>query len=172
MRKFDSLAEVDSLTDDESLEIISMAWDTLKAVADGSPYGLDDQGDYLTAAVDNYSMLVSLYIGNDGDPTALHEGIVKWLHDPNWGGCDGEVRFDLFTDRFQEEVWEWNDATHRYWEATHPKEMKQIATSDYPIRHSKTPAAKQWNHDMATIEGKFHTEWPDDVRKRVEKFRR
>jgi hypothetical protein len=55
---------------------------------------------------------------------------VTWLKDPSWGGSDGEIRFELFTERWQEEAMEWNDAEHNYWAATHPEESEQIRTND------------------------------------------
>lgn len=187
MRQFDSIAEVDSLTHDEALEILQMAADTLQQVMSHGPYGLDDQGDYLNAAIENYHYLFNAYWANDGDPQALHDAVVKWLKDPEWGGSDGEIRHDLFTERWQEEAWEWWTKAHTYWEVAHPEEVRQIRTDNYDgeeftvvmsdgtthtrrrlLRDPSTEMTAQYDADMKLTEGKHPDEWPADVRRRIE----
>ena len=59
---------------------------------------VDDCGDYLIAATDNWSDLFTAIWTNDFQN--LIPEIQKFLLDPEaypWGGCDGEVRHDLLT---------------------------------------------------------------------------
>lgn len=106
MRKFDSYEDMDTLTDAEALEIVSMAAERqlsmLHTYREG--YGLDDRGDYLAAATDNYNRLFHAYWDNDGVSEPFVEAVKAFLKDKeDIGGSDGEIRFDLFTERFMEE---------------------------------------------------------------------
>lgn len=104
-RKFDSLEEVDSLTEDEATLIVTMAARRqMEMIRTYGGYGLDDRGDYLAAATDNYNKLFHAYWDNDGVAEYFVPAVVAWLKDKeDWGGSDGEIRFDLFTERFTEE---------------------------------------------------------------------
>lgn len=105
MRRFDSYAEVDTLTYKEALEIIEKAADLQHTLLHTyGAIGLDDRGDYLAAATDNYNRLFHAYWDNDGVEDRVVWAVKQWLKDKDdIGGSDGEIRFDLFTERMMEE---------------------------------------------------------------------
>ena len=100
MRQFSSIEEVDTLTEDEALSIVQRQFELLVGLGQHAVVGLDDTGDYLAAAIDNYHDLFHLYWDNDG--TGFREAVVEWLLTPayDWGGTDGEVRFEVFTEAY------------------------------------------------------------------------
>lgn len=110
MRKFASKEDVQSLTDDEAVEIVTMARDIL--VQQTAPYddgatrsvGLDDSGDYIFAAVTNYHRLFMAYWEHDGQNPSFIEAVKNFLLEDvtEWLGSDGEVRYDLFTEEYVE----------------------------------------------------------------------
>jgi hypothetical protein len=102
MRKFSSKEDVEELTDVEALEIIRQARERLVNTTSYSPYALDDGGDYINAAIENYAAVFGFYWDNDGDHTAFLAAMKQWLREPTegWGATDGEIRFDLFTQEY------------------------------------------------------------------------
>jgi hypothetical protein len=65
---------------------------------------LDDCGDYLYAATENWNRLFSAYWENDGDETAFVRAVREFLKESptEWLGCDGEIRYDLWSDEYVE----------------------------------------------------------------------
>jgi chitinase len=106
MRTFATRYEVESLMDDEALEIVRMAHERLMLVTMNGelPYALDDSGDYINAAIENYHDLFRMYWDNDGDPTAFVAAVKKWLLTPTieWGATDGEIRYSLFVQDYDD----------------------------------------------------------------------
>lgn len=98
MIQLDSREEVEALTDAQAVAVLDAAREKLieQLTAQRThPHLLDDCGDYLAAATDNWSRLFHNYWNHDG------EGFVNYvrqflLESPDeWGGADGEVRFEL-----------------------------------------------------------------------------
>lgn len=106
MRTFATREEVESLTDEEAQEIVRMAHERLMSETMNGQLtlALDDSGDYINAAVTNYHDLFDMYWNNDGDPTAFVAAVKKWLLMPTieWNAIDGEIRFDLFVDDYDD----------------------------------------------------------------------
>jgi len=105
MKAFQDRQEVENLTKEQAFEVIVEARDRLVVVStpftglDGQihqqAYGLDDQGDYLYAAITNYNRLFLADWEDDGTSTV--EKVRAFLLEPeeDWLGSDGEIRFDL-----------------------------------------------------------------------------
>lgn len=92
------MTTIDDLTDEEALSVLNAASHKVAEMnATYGAYGLDDRGDYLAAAIDNYHRLFHAYWDNDGQNPAFREEVKAFLkEDPNeWGGSDGEVRFNV-----------------------------------------------------------------------------
>jgi hypothetical protein len=105
MKAFKSLQDVEKLIEPQALGIIRLAMKFLERQFDyEGAYALDDGGDYLYAALENYNRLFHVYWDNDGDSTAVLEGVKAFLREPlsEWLGCDGDLRFILFTAEYQE----------------------------------------------------------------------
>lgn len=98
---FLTMKEVEALTEDQALAVVKAAADILQRQLDAGPVALDDGGDYLAAAVDNYHRLFHAYWDNDGDPTIFVQEVKAFLQeDPEsmWGGSDGEIRFEILPE--------------------------------------------------------------------------
>lgn len=64
---------------------------------------LDDCGDYLSAATDNWEHLFNYYFNTDGDEASFVAAVKDWLQRAeDIGGCDGEIRFDLVSNELQD----------------------------------------------------------------------
>jgi len=100
---FTSREEVEALTFDEARDVICDARDLLRAELDDDVehmHWLDDCGDYLFAAIDNYHMLWTYYWENDGDKEAVIARVKDFLLSPQdglfpYGGSDGEIRLTI-----------------------------------------------------------------------------
>jgi hypothetical protein len=87
---------IENLTDEEARAVLDAAsFKVAEMTATYGAYGLDDRGDYLAAAIDNYHRLFHAYWDNDGDSKAFVTEVKNFLSEPvnEWGGSDGEIRF-------------------------------------------------------------------------------
>lgn len=94
---FTTPADVKGLTEAQARAVIDFARDRVQSILVSAPsHALDDEGDYLAAAIDNYHYLFHCYWDNDGAYVFVEE-IRDWLmRSPDtWGGSDGEIRFEL-----------------------------------------------------------------------------
>jgi hypothetical protein len=97
---FHSKEEVEGLTIDRAMEVLAAARRKLVdelLSQESHPHMLDDCGDYLAAATDNWTRLFNAYFLNDGDEMAVVQAVQAFLSEPEeeWGGSDGEIRFNL-----------------------------------------------------------------------------
>lgn len=107
IRVFNTREEVETLDEAGAEAVVRNAYDCLRGVVEGchAVIGLDDTGDYLAAAIDNYFLLFHAYWDHDG--TDFVDAVKRFLltspndHDNDgsfefpWGGSDGEIRFTL-----------------------------------------------------------------------------
>jgi len=100
MLMFRNIDDVEGLTDEQALAIVQLAADKLTAHLTLRSVALDDSGDYLAAAADNYHRLFHAYWDNDGDSATFVQAVKDFLFEPHdeWGGCDGDIRFDVFEE--------------------------------------------------------------------------
>lgn len=108
---FNSREEVEALTFDQAMNVLASARECLieQLISQRThAHLLDDCGDYLTAATDNWAKLYGAYFNNDGDEIFFVREVKKFLltfpndhnNDPDgfdypYGGSDGEIRFTL-----------------------------------------------------------------------------
>lgn len=105
MREFSSKEDVDTLTDEEALEVVANAGAILiDSIQSYGAVALDDRGDYLSSAIENYHRLFDLYWTNDGQNPAFLEGVKQFLREePHaWLASDGDLRFNVFTNEYIE----------------------------------------------------------------------
>jgi hypothetical protein len=105
---FHTKEEIENLTDDQAMEVMRyvrrMLLDQL-LFQEYHEHMLDDCGDYLTAASDNWTWLHDAYFNNDGE--GFTDFVINWLtneKDYPLGGSDGEARFDLLSEELMEEL--------------------------------------------------------------------
>ena len=95
---FHSKGEVEALTDEQAMAVLDVVRETLIDTLEAQrnhPHLLDDCGDYLFAATDNWTHLFGRYFNNDGNDFTPY--VKQWLLAPldDWGASDGEARFVL-----------------------------------------------------------------------------
>lgn len=163
----------DGLTYDEAISVIEHARDLLTTILEEDKthhHWLDDCGDYMAAATENWTRLFALYFDNDGDEKAVIDGVKAFLlASPNdWGASDGEIRFAV-VDFDEEAWWQIEQAMHKYWEATHPEEVRSIRESDYPIKHTTNAYTIVWESDAQVVrDDPFDI--PADVMRRLKPY--
>jgi len=108
---FTSREEVEALTYEEAVGVIrdarNLLISELTSDIDHEHWG-DDCGDYMDAAITNYHWLWDAYFLNDGGEADVVRLVKQFLlkdptqdfvldpdNTPDWGGCDGEVRFTI-----------------------------------------------------------------------------
>ena len=110
--KFEDWESVDSLDFREACEVVRAARRMLLIHLIGQEtheHMLDDCGDYLTAATDNWNYLHGIYFNNDGDEAVLIAEVKKFLkaEEPYaMGGCDGDIRFDILTEAMLDQIYQ------------------------------------------------------------------
>ncbi len=109
---FHTRDQIDNLTYEKALEVIRAARRMLLMTLltqEHHEHMLDDCGDDLAAATDNWATLHRAYFANDGDPDHVRNDVQKWLLDADnqgLGGSDGEIRFVILSERVLEEVYD------------------------------------------------------------------
>ena len=104
---FNSVADIDALTDDQAYTIYRYARRMLISQLLYQEYhyhNVDDCGDYLDAATQAWTHLHDAHFMNDG--TDFTEHVKAWLKDKDSiGGCDGEIRYNLFTEGLMDAIY-------------------------------------------------------------------
>lgn len=109
---FTTRDQIMAMTDDEAMRVMRAARRMLMTQLLYQEYHehmLDDCGDYLAAATENWANLHAAYFDNDG--AGFTTFVQTWLLDADnfpLGGSDGEVRFSLLDEALLEEVF-YND---------------------------------------------------------------
>jgi hypothetical protein len=108
--QFQTREEIENLTHEQALEVLRAARRLLTLSLLGQEYHehmLDDCGDYLTAAVDNFNHLYHAYWDNDA--VDFHIRVKEWLLDKDnegLGGSDGEIRLEILSQNLLEEIYD------------------------------------------------------------------
>jgi len=103
---FHTKADVEALEEDRALAIMRFARRALVLQLlhqEHHEHMTDDCGDYLFAALDNFRRIFDMI--QDWGTQGIEERMKEWLLEgpEEWLGCDGEIRFDLFTEDYIEE---------------------------------------------------------------------
>lgn len=106
---FHTRDQIENLTHPQAMEVMRAARRMLLMTLltqEHHEHMLDDCGDDLSAATDNWEALHGLYFNNDGTDFEVH--VKNWLLDEDHvglGGCDGEIRHNLLSENLLEELY-------------------------------------------------------------------
>lgn len=111
---FRTQEDIANLTDDQALWCLRWARRTLLSHLlhqELHEHMLDDCGDYLQGATENWYKLWKAYFDNDGDEALLIATVKEWLQGSvgdEYGpgsdlyGCDGDIRFEIVSEELQD----------------------------------------------------------------------